>query len=390
MPNITPPEPFTIAIPDAALADLRNRLDQARWPAGEIPDSDWDYGANMAYIKQLVEYWRTEYDWRAQEHRMNQWPHFMLTIEGQRIHFLHIKGKGPKPLPLIVSHGWPGSFYEFMEAIGPLSDPAAHGGDPADAFDLVVPSLPGYGFSAPTQQRQVNTSRIADWFATLMTDALGYTQYGAQGGDWGALVTSRLGFAYPQNLVGIHLNMVGVAPHPANRQDLSAAEQAWIKEMGTWQRDETGYQGIQGTKPQTLAFGLNDSPVGLCAWIVEKFRTWSDCDGDPERSYSKDQLLTNVMIYWLTQTIHSSTRLYYEERHHPWRLGKEEKISVPTGFAAFPRELARPPREWAERAYNVTHWTEMPAGGHFAAMEKPALLVEDIRAFFRKLRAGRG
>ena len=386
MPNITTPEPFTIAIPEATLRDVRNRLDQVRWPTGEIPDSDWDYGANMVYIKQLVEYWRTEYDWRAQERQMNQWPHFMATIDGQRIHFLHIKGKGPKPLPLIVSHGWPGSFYEFMDAIGPLSDPAAHGGDPADAFDLVVPSLPGYGFSAPTQERQVNTSRIADWFATLMTDALGYTQYGAQGGDWGSLVTSRLGFAYPQNLVGIHLNMVGVAPHPANRQDLSAAEQAWIQEMGVWQRDETGYQGIQGTKPQTLAFGLNDSPVGLCAWIVEKFRTWSDCDGDPERSYSKDQLLTNVMIYWLTQTIHSSTRLYYEERHHPWRLGKEGKISVPTGFAAFPRELARPPREWAERAYNVTHWTEMPAGGHFAAMEKPALLVEDIRTFFRTVR----
>jgi microsomal epoxide hydrolase len=274
-----------------------------------------------------------------------------------------------------------------MEIIGPLTDPAAHGGDPADAFDLVVPSLPGYGFSGPTHERRVNICRIADWFAPLMTDVLGYKRYGAQGGDWGAMVTSRLGFAYPQNVVGIHLNMVGVAPHPANRQNLSSAEQAWLKEMEGWRQEETGYQGIQGTKPQTLGYGLNDSPIGLCAWIVEKFRTWSDCGGNPERSYTKDQLLTNVMIYWITQTINSSTRLYYEERHHPWRLGKDEKIIVPTAVASFPKELARPPREWAERAYNVRRWTQMPSGGHFAAMEKPQLLVEDIRAFFRELRS---
>jgi len=273
-----------------------------------------------------------------------------------------------------------------MEIIGPLTDPAAHGGDPADAFDLVIPSLPGYGFSDPTRERRVNISRIADWFAVLMTDVLGYSRYGAQGGDWGAMVTSRLGFAYPRHVVGIHLNMVGVAPHPANRQNLSAAEQAWLKEMDAWRQEETGYQGIQGTKPQTLGYGLNDSPVGLCAWIVEKFRTWSDCGGDLARSYSKDQLLTNVMIYWITQTINSSTRLYYEERHHPWRLGRDEKITVPTGVASFPAELARPPREWAERAYNVQRWTQMPAGGHFAAMEKPRLLVDEIRAFFRGLR----
>ncbi len=380
------PQAFTIDIPEAALTDLGQRLNQVRWPAGEIPGSDWDYGANMAYIKQLVEYWRTEYDWRAQERCLNQWPHFTVSLDGQQLHFMHIKGKGPKPLPLILSHGWPGSFYEFMEVIGPLSDPAAHGGDPADAFDLVVPSLPGYGFSAPTQQRRVTISCMADWFARLMGEVLGYRRYGAQGGDWGALVTSRLGFAYPHNLVGIHLNMVGLAPHPAKRHNLSPAEQAWLKEMDGWRREETGYQGIQGTKPQTLAFGLNDSPVGLCAWIVEKFRTWSDCGGNPERSYTKDQMLTNVMIYWLTQTIHSSTRLYYEERHHPWRLGRDERVGVPTGIAAFPKELARPPREWAERAYNVAHWTDMPAGGHFAAMEKPELLTNDIRAFFRRLR----
>jgi pimeloyl-ACP methyl ester carboxylesterase len=273
-----------------------------------------------------------------------------------------------------------------MDIIGPLTDPAAHGGDPADAFDVVTPSLPGYGFSDPTHERRVNIIRIADWFTVLMNDVLGYSRYGAQGGDWGAMVTSRLGFADAQHVAGIHLNMVGVAPHPANRQDLSPAEQAFLRSMEKWRGEETGYQNIQGTKPQTLGYGLNDSPVGLCAWVTEKFRTWSDCGGDVENSYTKDQLLTNIMIYWVTQTINSSTRLYYEERHHPWRMGKDEKITVPTAVALFPREIATPPREWAERAYNVRRWTPMPAGGHFAAMEEPQLLVDDVRAFFRELR----
>lgn len=385
MARYTTPESFTIQVSDAELNDLRERLSRVRWP-GEVPDSGWDYGANLGYMKELVGYWRTQYDWRAQERQLNRWKHFRTTIDGQNIHFIHERGKGPKPLPLIITHGWPGSIYEFMEVLGPLTDPAAHGGDPADAFDVIAPSLPGYGFSGPTAERKVNIIRIAEWFSVLMTEVLGYPRYGAQGGDWGAMVTSRLGFADPQHVAGIHLNMVGVAPHPANRQNLSAAEQAWMKEMEQWRSEETGYQSIQGTKPQTLGYGLNDSPVGLCAWIVEKFRTWSDCGGDLSRSYSKDQLLTNVMIYWITQTIHSSTRLYYEERHHPWRLGKDEKITVPTGVASFPAELARPPREWAERAYHVTHWTKMPSGGHFAAMEKPQFLVEDIRKFFRTVR----
>ena len=379
------PEPFTIAIPDAVLADLENRLSRVRWP-GELPDSNWDYGANLSYIQQLVEYWRTQYDWRAQEQAMNRWEHFKTTIDGQGIHFIQARGKGPAPLPLIISHGWPGSFYEFMDVIGPLTDPAAHGGDPADAFDVVVPSLPGYGFSDPPQERQVNISRMAEWFAVLMREVLGYERYGAQGGDWGSMISSRLGYTYPEQLIGVHLNMVGIAPHPANRQNLSAAEEEFLKSARAWQREERGYQEIQGTKPQTLSFALNDSPVGVCAWIVEKFRTWSDCDGNPENSYTKDQLLTNVMIYWVTQTFHSASRIYYEERHHPWRLGKDEKVSAPTGVAAFPKEIARPLREWAERAYNVQHWTDMPAGGHFAAMEQPALLVEDIRTFFRGLR----
>lgn len=385
MPRHTTPEPFTINVPDSVLTDLRERLDRVRWP-GEVPNTAWEYGANLAYMKELVDYWRTRYDWRAQERQLNRWKHFYVTIDGQRIHYIHERGKGPKPFPLIITHGWPGSIAEFMEVIGPLTDPAAHGGDPADAFDVIAPSLPGYGFSAPTHERQVNIIRIAEWFAVLMNDVLGYSRYGAQGGDWGAMVTSRLGFADAQHVAGIHLNMVGVAPHPANRQNLSTAEQTFLQSMDRWRGEETGYQHIQGTKPQTLGYGLNDSPVGLCAWITEKFRTWSDCNGNVENSYTKDQLLTNIMIYWVTQTINSSTRLYYEERHHPWRMGKDEKITVPTAIALFPKEIATPPREWAERAYNVQRWTPMPAGGHFAAMEKPKLLVDDVRAFFRGMR----
>ena len=385
MSRHTTPEPFKINVADSVLTDLRERLERVRWP-GEIPNTAWDYGANLAYIKELVDYWRTHYDWRAHERQLNRWPQFRVTIDGQRIHYIHARGKGPNPFPLIITHGWPGSIAEFMEILGPLTDPAAHGGDPADAFDVIAPSLPGYGFSDPTRDRQVNIIRIAEWFTVLMNQVLGYTRYGAQGGDWGAMVTSRLGFADAQHVAGIHLNMVGVAPHPANRQDLSQAEQTFLKSMDKWRGEETGYQNIQGTKPQTLGYALNDSPVGLCAWITEKFRTWSDCDGDVENAYTKDQLLTNIMIYWVTQTINSSTRLYFEERHHPWRMGKDDKITVPTAIALFPKEIATPPREWAERAYNVQRWTPMPAGGHFAAMEQPKLLVEDVRAFFRALR----
>ena len=385
MSRHTTPEPFKINVADAVLTDLRERLERVRWP-GEIPNTAWDYGANLAYIKELIDYWRTHYDWRAHERQLNRWPQFRVTIDGQRIHYIHARGNGPKPFPLIITHGWPGSIAEFMKIIGPLTDPAAHGGDPADAFDVIAPSLPGYGFSDPTHDRQVNIIRIAEWFTVLMNQVLGYTRYGAQGGDWGAMVTSRLGFADAQHVAGIHLNMVGVAPHPANRQDLSQAEQTFLTAMDKWRGEETGYQNIQGTKPQTLGFALNDSPVGLCAWITEKFRTWSDCDGAVENAYTKDQLLTNIMIYWVTQTINSSTRLYFEERHHPWRMGKDDKITVPTAIALFPKEIATPPREWAERAYNVQRWTPMPAGGHFAAMEQPKLLVEDVRAFFRALR----
>ncbi len=378
-------EPFTIAVSDEALGDLRARLDGTRFP-DEVPDTGWEYGTPLSYLRELVEYWRTKYDWRAQERALNAFKHFRANVDGFGIHFIHEKGKGPNPKPLLLIHGWPGSIYEFMEIIPMLTDPAAHGGDAKDSFTVIAPSLPGYGFSDHAKTRAMNIQAIADLFHKLMTDVLGYDRYAVQGGDWGAAVTSRIGEVRAANLYGIHLNMVAIGPAEGrNAPELSAEEKVFLGDMEKWRTGETGYQWIQGTKPQTLAYGLNDSPAGLAAWIVEKFRTWSDCHGDVESSFSKDQLLTNVMIYWITQSINSSTRLYYEARHHPWRLKPGTKIEAPTAVAVFPGELARPPRHWAERAYNIQRWTPMAKGGHFAAMEEPELLAADIREFFRGL-----
>ena len=379
--------PFKVEVPDATLEDLRERLGRTRWP-DEIPGSGWDYGSNLAYIKELVEYWRTRFDWRAQERAINAFAHYRATVDGLGIHFIHERGKGPDPLPLIMTHGWPGSFFEMVKIIPLLTDPASHGGDAADSFDVVVPSMPGYGFSDHTTQRGVNLVKIPDLWAQLMTEGLGYRRFGAQGGDWGAGVTARFGFAYPDRVVGIHVTSVlGVQPYlgPGARE-LSEEEQAGIAAFKSWMGSEGGYAHLQGTKPQTLAYGLNDSPAGLAAWIVEKYRTWSDCDGDVERRYTKDELLTTVTIYWVTQSINSSTRLYYEHWHNPWSFGQGERIQVPCGVALFPKEICPQPREYAERSYNVQRWTEMPRGGHFAALEEPELLAQDIRAFFRPLR----
>lgn len=385
MPQSSKPEPFAIFVPDAVLTDLHQRLARTRWP-GEIADSGWDYGTNLGYLKELVTYWQTQYHWRDQEKALNDFHHYRATVDGLGIHFIHERGKGPNPLPLMIIHGWPGSFCEFIKIIRPLTDPASFGGDPADAFDVIIPSLPGYGFSDAPRERGWNVPRVADIFARLMTDVLDYPRFASQGGDWGAAITARLGYAYPDRLVGIHLNMILVTPSPEALADLSPADLAWREEMGTWVQNESAYAMLQGTKPQTLAYGLNDSPAGLAAWIVEKFRTWSDCDGDVERVYSKDDLLNNIMVYWVTEAIASSVRLYYENRHHPWVLGKDEKITVPTALAIFPREIMRPSRAYGERIFNIQRWTEMPRGGHFAAMEAPDLLVEEIRAFFRHLR----
>jgi microsomal epoxide hydrolase len=379
--------PFTIDVADSVLDDLRQRLADTRWP-DEMPNSGWDYGSNLAYLKDLVEYWRTEFDWRAQEAKLNAFSHFKSEVDGLDIHFIHEKGKGPNPIPLVITHGWPSCFFEMTKIIPLLADPASHGGDAADSFDVVAPSLPGFGFSDHAQDRGMEVQRVAGMWNKLMTQNLGYPKFAAQGGDIGSGVTARLGYAHADTLYGIHLTSI-TRPTPylgPGSSPVTEAEQALITQRDKWFADEGGYNHIQGTKPQTLAYGLNDSPAGLAAWIVEKYRTWSDCGGDVEKSYTKDELLTIVTIYWVTQTISSSTRMYYENQKSLWTMNKDEKVPAPAGMAMFPQEISKPPREWGERSYDVQRWTEMTSGGHFAALEEPQLLAEEVRAFFRGFR----
>ena len=380
-------QPFKIDIPDSVLEDLQSRLERTRWP-DEMPGTEWDYGSNLDYVKELVEYWRTKFDWRAQEKLINSFAHFKTEVDGLDIHFIHEKGKGPNPVPLVVTHGWPGTFFEMHKIIPLLSDPAGHGGDAADSFDVVVPSMPGYGFSGHPTERGMDVLAVGDLWAKLMSENLGYQRFGAQGGDWGASVTAKLGLSHADKVIGIHTTSV-TRPPPSfgpGSKPLSEAEEILLQQRRDWQAAEGGYAHIQGTKPQTLSYGLNDSPAGLAAWIVEKYRTWSDCGGDVEKRFTKDELLTTITIYWVTQTIGSSTKIYYETLRKPWNMAKGERIEVPCAIAAFPAEISVPSRELAERSYNVQQWTVMPAGGHFAALEEPDRLVEDIRSFFRPLR----
>jgi pimeloyl-ACP methyl ester carboxylesterase len=374
--------PFEIHVPEDVLIDLRERLARTRWP-DQIEGAGWDYGSELGYVQELCAYWRDKFDWRAQEQALRRYEHFTTTIDGQRLHFLQALSKEEGAFPLILTHGWPGSIFEFMKILPMLTDPVAHGGRAEDAFHLVCPSLPGYGFSGPTRERGWDAQRSAEAEIELMR-RLGYTRYGAQGGDWGAIVSTQIGRLDPTHCAGIHLNMlIGL---PKEGATLSEQEQQWVTDAQAFQADGVGYQQIQGTRPQTLAYGLTDSPAGLAAWIVEKFRAWSDCDGDVERRFTKDELLANITLYWVTGTIGSSTRLYYEVRKSG-RVGfTQGRIEVPTGCAVFPKELYKTPRAWADAHYNVTHWTELPRGGHFAAMEEPGLLAEDVRAFFRTLR----
>ena len=379
--------PFTIAVEDSVLEDLQQRLAETRWP-DEIPNTGWDYGSNLAYLKELVEHWRTKFDWRAQEAKLNAFSHFKSEVDGLDIHFIHEKGKGPNPIPLVITHGWPSCFFEMTKIIPLLADPASHGGDAADSFDVVAPSLPGFGFSDHAQDRGMEVQRVAGMWNKLMTENLGYPKFAAQGGDIGSGVTARLGYAHADTLYGIHLTSI-TRPTPylgPGSRPVTDAEQALIAQRDKWFADEGGYNHIQGTKPQTLAYGLNDSPVGLAAWIVEKYRTWSDCGGDVEKSYTKDELLTIVTIYWVTQTISSSTRMYFENQKNLWAMEKDQKVPAPAGMAMFPQEISKPPREWGERSYDVRRWTEMHSGGHFAALEEPQLLAEEVRAFFRDFR----
>lgn len=375
---------YTIHVPDAVLADLRERLARARWP-DEVPGGGWRYGTDLTYLRELVAYWRDRYDWRRHEATLNAFRNFTVPLDGIELHFIHQPGVGPAPLPLLLSHGWPGSVWEFHALIPFLTDPARFGGNPADAFTVVAPSLPGYGFSFRPGQPRFGAVEIANTFARLMTEVLGYDRFAAQGGDWGAFITARLAAEYPALLLGIHLNLLPLRRAPDRLEQTTAEERRYAEELRGWLREETGYQWIQGTRPQTLAYALTDSPVGLAAWILEKFHAWSDCGGEVERVFSKDELLTNITIYWATGAIGSSFWPYYARLHEGWPL-PEARIEVPTAYAAFPREILRPPRSVAERAFTIQRWTAMPAGGHFAALEQPAALAEDIRAFFRPLR----
>ena len=381
---------FRIAISDDALGDLHDRLARVRWPRS-LAGTGWTEGADAEFMERLVAHWRDRFDWRAQEARLNTLPQFTAAVDGQQIHFVHQRGTGPDPFPLVLTHGWPGSFVE-MEAILPLlADPSRHGGDANDAFHVVVPSLPGYGFSPAPLKPGVGPFKVATLWAGLM-QGLGYARYGAQGGDWGASVSTWLAFQQPECVAGLHLNYVPGSFRPPRGSDAppnSPEEDAFLKKARAWVEAEGAYSRIQATKPQTLAFGLNDSPVGLAAWIAEKFQSWSACGGNVEKAFSLDALLTNISLYWFTGTIGSSFRMYLESRLQPVQFSGGQRILPPLGVAQFPRELPMPPRSWVERVFTVQRWTEMPRGGHFAAMEAPHELAEEIRAFFRPLRRSR-
>jgi pimeloyl-ACP methyl ester carboxylesterase len=379
-------EAFKLTVPDRDIADLRERLRHTRFP-DQAPGPAWAYGTDIAWMRGLIDYWGEKFDWRAQEARFNAFLQYKVRLHDIDLHFLQIEGQGPDPCPLLLSHGWPGSVFEFLELIPRLTNPSQFGGDPADSFTVVAPSLPGYGLSFSPGQPRFGVEEIADCFASLMTDVLGHQRFGAQGGDWGSFITSRLAYSYPDRLIGIHLNMMPLRRDPKMVADPTSEERQYLEQLAIWLKDETGYQWIQGTRPQTLAFSLTDSPAGLAAWIIEKFRAWSDCSGDLESVFTKDELLANIGLYWFTGAIGSSFWPYYARMHRPWPVPDNAKIAVPTGYSEFPREMLRPPRSLAARTYtDIRRWTVMARGGHFAAMEQPEALAAEIREFFRPLR----
>ncbi len=382
--------PFRVAIPQADLDDLSQRLGRTRWP-DEVPGVGWSYGVPLGYLKELAEHWRTAYDWRAHEARLNEHPQFTTEIDGQNTHFLHVRSPEPDALPLIITHGWPSSVVEYLDVIGPLTDPRAHGGDPADAFHVVVPSLPGYGLSGPTRETGWGTRRIARAWAELMK-RLGYDRYGAQGGDWGTWISRELGLTAPDHVVGVHTNGLITWPSgdPAELTGLNERDQARLEFAAYYMNELYGFKKIQSTRPQTLAYALADSPVGQLAWIVGVFKEWTDADRVPEDAIDRDRILTNVMLYWLTNTAGSAARSFVETPDSPDAvdLAVEVKPStLPMGVAVFPRDILRPIRRFAERDnQNIVHWSEFDRGGTFAAMEEPDLLIGDVRAFFRRFR----
>jgi microsomal epoxide hydrolase len=381
------PQSFTLRVPDAAIADLRERLARTRFP-DQAPGEAWAYGTDVGYLQELAEYWLSTFDWRAEEARLNAFPQYKVPLAGIDLHFLHVPRKGPAPCPLLLLHGWPGSVFEFFELIPRLTDPASFGGDPADAFTVVAPSLPGYGLSFKPGQARFGIEEIADCVAQLMRDVLGYGRFAVQGGDWGAFTASRLGVAHPDRLIGIHLNLLAVRRDQQAAANASPEEKIYFEQLASWLKEETGYQWIQGTRPQTLAFALTDSPAGLAAWIAEKFRAWSDCGGNIESVIPRDRLLANISLYWFTGAIGSSFWPYYARMHRPWPIPDGRTIDVPTGYAQFPREILQPPRSLAARTYtDIRRWSVMPRGGHFAALEQPEALAAEVREFFRPLRA---
>jgi epoxide hydrolase len=373
--------PFRIDIPEADLDDLRQRLRRTRWPEPETVD-DWSQGIPLAYMKDLCDYWAEEYDWRKTEARLNAFPQFRTEIDGLGIHFLHVRSNEPDALPLILTHGWPGSIVEFHKVIEPLTNPAAYGGDRADAFHVVCPSLPGYGFSDKPTRAGWSVTRIGAAWAELMA-RLGYHRYGAQGGDWGASITTCIGQQDVEHLAGIHLNMPVALPDPATAENPTEQEQAALASLSHYDRWDSGYSKEQSTRPQTLGYGLVDSPTGQCAWIVEKFWSWTDCDGDPTNVLTRDELLDNVMLYWLPGTGASSARLYWES-FNDFNL---DPVIAPTGCSIFPKEIIRSSRRWAEKRFtDLRYWNELEKGGHFAAFEQPETFVNELQTFFRQVR----
>jgi pimeloyl-ACP methyl ester carboxylesterase len=385
------PEPFTIAVPDSVLEDLHQRLDRTRWPLDPGND-DWRYGTNRAWLEDLVAYWRNGYDWRAHEAEMNRFEHFRVVLDDVPIHFIRRRGAGPAPVPIILTHGWPWTFWDFAGVIDALADPAAHGGDAADAFDVIVASLPGYGFSVPLERTGVTVRTTAALWVRLMREILGYDRFAAHGGDWGASVTAQLGHEFPEHLIGVHLSLpvlLRVSYYSGlSAEDYAPDEAGWFEKMQTRMATAASHVAVHTADPQTLAYALNDSPVGLAAWILERRRAWSDHTGDVYDALSRDFLLTNVTLYWVTQSIGSTMRYYWENWRQSVRVVHDRipAIEAPTGISVFPNDLVFVPRRLAEEYTNLVHWTVMPRGGHFAAAEEPDLIVEDLRAMFRPLR----
>ena len=372
--------PFTINTPEEQLTDLRNRINNTRWAEEECVN-DWSQGIPLTYVREIADYWANQYDWRKSEQYLNTFDHFQTNIDDLDIHFIHQKSPHPDAYPLIITHGWPGSIVEFHKVIQPLVDPTKHGGKAEDAFHVVCPSLPGYGFSGKPSQSGWGVEKIAETWDQLMV-RLGYENYGAQGGDWGAAVTTQIG-RNMGHCDAIHINMPIGRPTPESLQDPTDEEKSALEGLTYYQEWDSGYSKQQSTRPQTLGYGLVDSPVGQMAWIIEKFWSWMDCDGHPENTLTRDELLDNVMLYWLTASGASSARLYWESFGS---FGGGDKVELPTGVASFPKEIIRSPRRWCEESYNITHWTTMPKGGHFGAFEQPELFINDLRIFFKTIR----